>query len=224
MDAELIARFFKQTRLLRAPKKLLSTFGATNIEYHLVSPVEDLPNKTRLRRGHVTSERPAILTPELLRERFEGFGPDSNGFMDWLNQRHRDLLRALEYRFKNKDFTTSVLSEAPHATALRIKEDLEARDVSQSAVIECPDAAWSLALMNFTLEQAARSFPVNVRDLETHGLFEPGSNEARRRESEIERLFEQARADALARSALSAKLKEYGLFEKYEDRFLSLYR
>ncbi len=39
MKPELIRKFLKETRLLRPPKKLLSTFGATRIEYHLVSPV-----------------------------------------------------------------------------------------------------------------------------------------------------------------------------------------
>ena len=84
--------------------------------------------------------------------------------------------------------------------------------------------SWSLALMRFTLEQSARSFPTHVRDLDNHGLFEPGSNEARRHRYEIERAFETARTDPEARQVLGSKLREYGLFEEYEDRFLSLFR
>ncbi len=223
MKPELIRKFLKETRLLRPPKKLLSTFGATRIEYHLVSPVEDLPDKTRLREGWVVSERPKILTLESLRERFDGFGEDAGEFSEFLGSEYRGLLRGLEYRFLNKDFKTSVIAKKPHQTALSIRDDMNARDVARAAVIECPDAAWSLALMRFTLDEAARSFGTNVKDLENHGLFEPGSNEARRRSNEIERLFDSAQKNPEAREALGAKLREYGLFQEFEDRFLALY-
>lgn len=224
MDASTIEKFLRETRLIRPPKKLLATFGATRIQYHLVSPVEDLPNRTRLREGWVVSERPQILTPDTLRERFEGFGEDAREFSDWISQHFRELLRALEYRFKNQDLTTRVLSQPPRSMALSIRDDINTRDIAQATVIECPDAAWSLALMNFTLEQMRLSFPTNVRDFETHGLFEPGSNEARKRTHEIESLFARARNDPTVRRALSRKLKEYGLFERYEDRFFALFQ
>lgn len=224
MEPELIRKFLQQIQLVRQPKKLLSTFGATRIQYNLVSKVEDLEDKTRLRRGWVVSERPKILTPDALRDRFEGFGEDAKEFSDWINSQYRDLLRALEYRFRNEGLSTQVLSQEPLATAARIREDMDSRDVAQGAVIVCPDAAWSLALMRFTLEEAARSFPTNVRDLDVHGMFEPGSNEDRRRRTEVEGLFERARSDADARSLLGSKLREYGLFEEYEDRYLALYR
>ncbi|HVE12522.1 MAG TPA: hypothetical protein VNI01_03940 [Elusimicrobiota bacterium] len=223
MEPALIAKLLGQTRLVRPPQKLLSTFGATRIEYHLVSPVDDLPNKTRLREGRVVSERPSILTPELLQERFEGFGEDSREFSEWINARYRDVLRALEYRFKNLDLTTRVLSEDFHAIAGRIREDVDARQVAHAAVIECPDSAWSLALMNLTLEQAARSFPVNVKDLDARGMFAADRGQDARRRREVESLLERARTDPALREAAGRKLREYGLFSEYEDRFLALF-
>ena len=223
MKPSLIRKFISETKLLRPPKKTLSTFGSTRIQYHLISPVDALPNRTRLREGWVVSERPKILTAETLRDRFEGFGKDAPKFADWLDAQYQDLLRALEYRFKNQELKTRVLAKKPQAAAARILKDIDDRGMPQAAVITCPDAAWSLALMSFTLEEAARSYPTNVRDLDNHGMFDPGSNEARRRRNEVERLFAPARRDANARSALGAKLREYGLFEKYEDRFLSLF-
>lgn len=223
MDPSRISKLLGATRLLRPPRKLLSTFGATRIRYHLVSPVDDMPHKTRLREGEVVSERPQILTPELLRDRFEGFGDDAREFADWIGQRYQDLLRALEYRFKNLDLTTRVLSEDLRTIASRIEADLDARELPQEAVIECPDAGWSLALMDLTLRQAAKSFPVNVGDLERRGMFDPGAARDSRRRREIESLFERAASEPEARPALSRKLKEYGLFSEYEDRFLALF-
>ena len=172
MDPKLIARYLRETRLLRPPKRLLSTFGATRIEYHMVSPVEGMPSKTRLREGLVVSERPKVLTREALRERFEGFGDDAAEFRRYLDERYADVLRALEYRFKNDGLRSTVVASAPEETSARIIADVDAREVPQAAVIATPDAAWSLALMSFTLEEAKRSFPTNVQDLDRRGLFQ----------------------------------------------------
>ncbi|MFH2204324.1 MAG: hypothetical protein ABIJ96_14490 [Elusimicrobiota bacterium] len=224
MKPSLIRKFLSETKLLRPPKKTLSTFGDTRIQYHLISAVDQLPNKTRLREGWVISERPKILTADALRDRFEGFGKNAAEFADWLGTQYQDVLQALEYRFKNQDLKTRVLAQKPQVAAERILKELDDLGSPQAAVIQCPDAAWSLALMRFTIEEAARSFPTNVRDLSNHGMFEPGANADRRRRNEVDRLFTRARRDAGARQSLGTKLREYGLFAEYEDRFLSLFR
>jgi len=224
MDAKKIRSFLENTKLVRKPKKLLSTFGATRIEYHLVSPIDEMKDRTRLREGIVISEKPQILTPDSLKERFSGFGEDSEAYSQWLQNQYRDVLRALEYNFQNQDPNASVITENAHETALKIRDDVDKREINQAAVIECPDAAWSLALMQFTLEEATRAFPTNVRDYEQHGLFEPGSNDDRMRRNEVERLFENAKANSKARQALGTKLRDYGLFDEFEDRFLSLFQ
>ena len=224
MDPKLIESYLKQTEVLRAPRKTLSTFGATRIDYHLISPVEDMSNRTRLRHGNVVSLRPKIITAQAFIERFEGFGEESGPFAQWLDAAYRDLLRSLEYNFKNQGFDTRVLSERPEIVASRINDDLEAKDDRDQAVIRCPDGAWSLALMKFTLDESARSFPVHVRDLERRGLFQSDQRDSGRRRREIEKLFEQAAQDRSALEALGKKLREYGLFEEYEDRYLSFFK
>lgn len=223
MDASLIKLFLSQTEILRIPKRSLSTFGATNISYHLISPVENLKDKTRLREGTVHSQKPQILTAESFAERFEGFGEESKQYAQWLSSSYRDLLRALEYNFQNKDVATRVLSESPKVVAERIKADLDQNDASDRAVICCPDAAWSLALMKFTLDEAARSFPVNVQDLDRRGLFDPSGKQESLRKKEIETLFSSAAGNPQLLKALGEKLREYGLFAEYEDRFLGLF-
>lgn len=223
MDISLFRSYLEQTRILRAPLRALATFGATRIEYHLISPVEDLPGKTRLREGTVTSRKPAILTPEAFAERFQGFGEEAGEALGFLTPAYRDLLRALEYNFKNDGFSTRVLSEGPQVVTERMQSELDSRDAKDQAVIDCPDGAWSLALMKFSLDEASRSFPTHVRDLDRRGLFDPSGKERGRRRKEIEALFSSS-GDPAVREALGRKLKEYGLFEEYEDRYLSLFR
>ena len=223
MDAKLIKTYLSQTQIMRSPRKTLSTFGATQIEYQLVSPVEDLDNRTRLRTGIVVSLKPKILTAESFLERFEGFGEEAAPFARWLNGAYRDLLRLLEYNFKNQGFTTRVVSERPATVADRIAGDLDTRSNNEHALIRCPDGAWSLALMKFALDESARSFPVHVRDLERRGLFHPDKKASTRQHREIESLFSAAAGDRAALQELGLKLREYGLFSEYEDRYLRFY-
>ena len=223
MDSALLAKFLRETAVVVGPRRQLSTFGATRIRYHLVSPIDELGDRTRVREGLVVSERPQILTAEALRERFEGFGEESREFARWLSHEYRDLLRALEYKFRNQDLVTRVLHDDPREVAGRIQRDLESSDARDAVLLRCPDPAWSLALMRFTLDEASRSFPGNLRDLERRGAFSPGGAEGQRRRNEIEALFESAGRDAQAREALGQKLREYGLLDDYEERFLSLF-
>src|SRR3989338_1029911 len=223
METSLIQSFLRRTEILRSPRQVLSTFAATHIDYRLISPVEDLRNKTRLREGKVTSHKPMILTPESLLERFEGFGPEAKEFAQWINASYRDLLRVLEYNFKNQGFATRVISESPQTVTRRIVSELDGRDARNQAVILCPDGGWSLALMKFTLDESARSFPTHVRDIERRGLFNPAAKADERRRREIEALFNRVSCDPGALKTLGQKLREYGLFEQYEDRFFAKY-
>ena len=171
MEPALIRRFLSQTEVLRAPAHRLATFGATRLQYHLISPADGLRERTRLREGVVLSNRPKILTAEAFAERFEGFGEDAKPFQQWLKGAYHDLLRSLEYNFKNQGFTTRVISEPPNVVCERIADELEKKESQSDTLIRCPDGAWSLALMKFTLDESARSFPVTVRDLERRGGF-----------------------------------------------------
>ncbi len=117
-----------------------------------------------------------------------------------------------------------MISESIKTVTDRLKAESEARNLPNQAIISCPDAAWSLALMKFTLDESARSFPVHLRDMERRGLFNPAQFQEDRQKREIENLFEKANAgdkDALA--TLGTKLKESGLFAEYEDRYLSFF-
>ena len=221
LDASSAKKILSQTRVLLQPRRALSTFGATRVPYHLVSAVDGSDDRCRLREGEVLAEKPLVLTAEALRERFEGFGKDAEEAARWMQAAYAEALRALEYRFKNKPSSTRVLRQNPLEVAERIKAEVEAGDGSAGLLV-CPDGGWQLALMRFSVEEALRSFPTHVRDLERRGLFDPDRREADRRRREIEALFERASRDRSLAGALGEKLKAYGLFSEYEDRFYAL--
>jgi len=223
MPKDPVAALLARTEVLRAPKRRLATFGTTRIDYHLLSPIDGLSDRTRVREGSVVSSRPAILTPDAFKERFEGFGDGAAEFARWVSTSYRDLLRALEYNFRNQGMAARVISSDPRLVAEKLLADFDARSVEDRAVIRCPDGAWTLALMKFTLDEAARSFPGHVQDLERRGMFSPDRGAAQRHRVEVEALLNKARKNHSGLEDLGRKLRQYGLFEEYEDRFLSLF-
>lgn len=223
MAKDPIPDLLSRIEILRLPSRRLATFGATRVDYRLISDADGAAGRTRLREGTVVSERPKILTAESFRERFDGFGDDSADYARWLQGAYRDLLRALEYNFRNSGLSARVISSDPRVVAERMLADLAAGGGADPAVIRCPDAAWSLALMKLALDEAARSFPGHVKDLERRGMFAPDRGEGDRRRREVEAMLDSARKDRSLLEPLGAKLRDYGLFAEYEDRFLALF-
>jgi hypothetical protein len=211
-----------QTVVLRFPRHRLATFGDSEIPYHLITPHPELPQRSTLRIGMVKALRPKILTPDSFLKRFEGFGEDADGFERLLKDNFEDLLRGLEYVFHNRVDDTISHHRDAHELAQSVHKDLDERDQPRAAVIMGPEQGWSLSLMKFALEESGRSFPLNMRELDERGLFDPAGVELRRRKADIESLFRAARDNAAALPVLAAKLKEHGLFDEYQDRFFAL--
>lgn len=215
-------KVLKEIRVVRPPRHRLSTFGASEIHYDVVSPLAAAPPRSHLRTGFVKAERPKILTREALEKRFEGFGDDTEAYERWLKKYAGDSFRSLEYTFHNKLEATTALQLDARVLAKKIQKDLDARSVPRAAVIVSPEKGWQFALMKFIVDETVHSFPANVRELEERGLFDPARPAMNRRRREIEALFAQALRDRAAVKPLAAKLKEWGLFEEYQDRFFSL--
>ncbi|MBI4249625.1 MAG: hypothetical protein HY611_08990 [Elusimicrobia bacterium] len=225
MDRKEFYAILAQTRVLRPPVRRLNTFADTHIGYHLVSEVPEGPRLCRLRQGRVLAVRPKILTAEALQERYEGFGEEARKFADMLLRHSReDSLRVLEYKFKNEFGGAQLIHEESQTVVERIVADLDERSVPYEAVLACPDPSWKFSLLKFTLDETRKSFPENIKELAEHDVFDAAGRGERRKNFEIETLFEKAARDPEAVRELGKKLKEFGLFELYQDRFFALFR
>ena len=222
MDNARALKILGATRVIRIPKKRLATFGDTRIPYHLVSGVENLPGRCRLREGNILAERPKILTPDAFKNRFHGFGPRAREFVDWMTESYGDVLRALEYYFKNSLEHTRVLHQDPKTVLENLRKEQEAQETPGSAVLFCPDAGWQLALMKFIVDETQRSFPIHLREMQERDFFNPEAREQKRRRREVEALLQAASRDRSLIKLLGEKLKTYDLFQEYEDSFLAL--
>jgi hypothetical protein len=211
----------EQTRVVRSPRRRLSTFGSSEIQYSLVT-ADAGSSEAILRQGRVAAERPKILTPGVFSQRFQDFGPEGESFERFLRERFGEAFRGLEYVFRNHVDLTEPRTVDPRELARNIQRDLDARDVARAAVICGPEKGWPLCLMKFILEETSQSFTSNVRELEERGLFDPAQTSLNRRRREIEDLFHAAAADGRRVPDLAACLKRHGVFEEYQDRFFRL--
>jgi hypothetical protein len=220
----LLMELLRGTRIIKPPKHALATFGTTTLRYVLLSALPGQPGCCRMRRGEVTAERPKILTPDLWKKRFEGFGEEAAAYQEQIEQLYGESLRALEYRFRNELQTSSVEHASLPEVADRTAKMMDDENALRTTLLEGPDQRWSFSIMKFIVEMSLRSFPANVRELEERGLFDPEKQREKRLRLEIERLFEQSSRDRSAVERLGAMLKETGLFSDYEDRFFALIR
>ena len=219
----------EHTDVVRNPKQRLATFGTTRLTYFLVTePVyEDIlkgEQETVLRRGKVSAERPRIVTPFYLRNRFQGF-EHSREYLEYLLRKFGAQQSALLYEYKNELEETSIISNNMQEVVAHLNETLDRESNPLSAIIKGVDEMWDVSLMKFIHEFTGTSLKDNVMELAARGLLDMDSSgvprEARQR---IEELFQFVQKGELSPSDLKLELDRWGLFGEYEDRFLGLFR
>jgi len=209
-------------QILRPPKNHLATFGATTLNYVLLSVPDDEPQTCRVRQGSVTAERPQILTPDSWKERFDGFGEDASSYAEQMNRQYGARLRALEYRFRN-ELQSTTLEHAPLAELIaRVQTQMDRDNAPRTGLMQSPDKHWSLGVMKFIVDMTLVSFPGNVQELQERGMFDPAQPRETQTRRQIEQLFMQATRDKSHINILGEALRSAGLFTEYEDRFFAL--
>lgn len=219
-----LQHWLNQVKIIRPPRHLLSTFGTTTLHYHVVSEMPASgPGTSRLRTGRITAEKPKILTPQHLQEHFQGFGEDTEELRRQMETLYGDSIRALGYIFRNELEHVTLEHTAMQPLVDRIVRQMDESNAPREALLQAPESAWSLAIMKFMIDTSLRSFPSNVRELDERGMFDPSSRQLAIQRREIERLFREASANPALRQVLGEKLRSWGLFQEYEDRFFALF-
>jgi hypothetical protein len=223
MDKELLfLNLMNRTKILKPPRHTLATFGSTTLNYVLLSEIPNTENHIRLREGRVTAARPQIITPDLWRKRFEGFGEDTEAYKSMMDRLFGEAFRALEYTFKNELDNTSEASAPLAEVTQRALDEMTRKNAPRTALLQGPDATWGLSVMKFIVDMSLRSFPVNMRELDEHDYFEPAKKADAQTRARVEQLFREAPNHPETMKKLGEVLKDTGLFGEYEDRFFAL--
>ena len=207
------------TRTIVEPKQTLETFGATSINYHIISELMDSVNQVRVRTGVIHSERPQIITPnQFAQQLLEGFGERAQDYANWLTD-HGDMVQILKYglQLRKEHNSSEVLNESLESVVEKVKDSVLANDKSFDVVLIGADELWEVSLLKFARDYIERSASNNINDLHQFSL-ESGLEQDR----EIEMAFQKAVNDKAYIDELASILKAYGLYDKYEDRFYAI--
>ncbi len=229
MDENKIRYAVEHTEVLINPKRSLSTFGTTNIQYFLLTePIyEEFANRekeTVIREGKVIAEKPKIITPSYLLN-LEGFSPEARQYFEMVRREVGPHAPGLLYSYKNEPPNLTIVSEDMMAVAGRLKEMIEREDRPLTAVLKGVDELWDISLLKFISTITRQSMPHHMEDIGSRGFFEvdrsglPGGAK-----QTIEELFTRVKEGTLEPWRLKSELDSWGIFEEYQDRFLTLFR
>ena len=212
------------TEIVMLPSKHLETFGATVLNYHMVSELMDSVNQVRVREGRMHANRPQIITPEAYSQTLlEGFGDEAQRYVDWLKEHEKDL-RVLQYgyRLRQEAFSEHLVSENMKNVLDRVHNEVKEKGDPFSAVLVGVDDPCDVCLVKLFWEVIQGSAKTNIQQLEQRHMFEDVGGLPRPLYNEIEAAFLAASRDSSLINVLGSKLQRHGLFEQYQDRFFAL--
>ncbi|RKX42305.1 MAG: hypothetical protein DRP64_10075 [Verrucomicrobia bacterium] len=207
------------TELVATPTSRLETFGDTVVNYHLVCELMDSVGKVVVREGHLKALKPEIITPQSLGQMdLEDFGQDANQYADWLAQHGGDL-KILQYGFRiqKQEIKEYVVTDQLDNVMDRVKAEVGAKDDPLSAILIGVNSPWEVCLLKLMVDLVQHSAKGNILDIQHQAATLKNSLD-----ESIERGFLEASRDPSGINALAEKLKQNGLWEKYEDRFFAL--
>lgn len=229
LEEERITYAIEHTRVLRSPRQTLATFGITKISYYLLTTpvyaeVSEVPSETVVREGCVISERPRVITPSYLIN-LEGFSENAGRYLEMLRRKYGPHTPGIFYKYKNEARHLSIVSNDVESVAQHLNEQIDKANDPLSTIVAGVDELWDVSLMKFIYEFTSGSLESNVRDLNSHGLLDiDHSGVPRDARLRIEELFLMVQRGECDPSLLKQELDRWGLFDEYQDRFLSLFR
>ena len=209
------------TEVISVPERRLETFGATLVNYHLVTELMDSVNKVRVREGKLKAFRPEIITPQSMDEMMlEGFGSEAHDYADWLHAHAQDI-QILKYGFKvqKHEINDYILTDPLQIVVNRVKDEVAGRNDPLGAVLVGVDRPWEVCLLKLMVELVQNSAAGNIQDIR-----QQQRDHKAQLHQQIEQNFLAASRDAAQVPELADLLHRNGLFKRYEDRFFAVVR
>ena len=224
---DLFEMVIKSTKVLLKPKNLLSTYNQTKIRYHIVTEpsykeMQFEGNDSVIRHGVVTAQTPKVVTPDFL-YRTSGFGDDAKEYIRELTKMLGKNEPALLYTYKNESTDMEIVAGNPMEVSERIKKRLFNNSANHT-VIRGVNALWDVSLLKFIFDYTRESANNNYNDLSKSGLLDEQNGVPVAVRKRIQGLINEAKKGNIRANDLHKELDDWGLFNEYEDEFLSLFR
>jgi len=211
----------QKTRIVYMPHKLLETFGETAVHYSLVTERQE---ELCLRTGIVKAARPRIITPHYLASRaLANFGEEAQKYFEDILSR-QDGAGIIQYglSFEKEEHSEQYVSGNAEEVAEQIARTAQDNLSEVRGVLLGDERYWEIALVFFLKILVNQSAPVNAREMAGRGMFARHNGIPLGLSDEIDADFRACTTQQQA-DALGNKLRDYGLFDAYEDRFFQLY-
>ena len=224
-------RAIEKTWIVRFPKQQLATFGSTNVAYYVVTePIyQELSSGKQegvVRTGRVIAQQPAVVTPYYAMN-LEGFSSEAYEYLEHLSQTVGANSTGVLYQYRNQTENLEIVSGYPDEIANRIGDDLDDRKDDLAVVMVGVDEYWDVALLKFIYQFTSSSAGKNMQELKSRGLLDPNpvyGGVPRAATQDVERMFRAVESGSGSTDLLKVELDRWGLFDYYQDRFLSLFR
>lgn len=166
-------RFYavQKTRIILRPSHSLETFDNTLVNYHLISVLDDYPNKVRIREGRLEAHKPLVITPSKYAQiTMEGFGEEARDYVEFLRSHENDM-RILQYGYhlKTDNFSEQIVTDSLAAVTERVKKEVLESNDKFAAVLQGVDDPWDVALVELWRREVDRSASHNLKELSEKG-------------------------------------------------------
>lgn len=212
----------KMTKIIYMPHSVLETFGETAVQYRLLTQLDD--GHLCLRTGVVKAARPRIVTPHYVQSQaLENFGESARRYFEDLISR-KDGSAIIQYglQFQKEDRTEETIGGNIMEVAESLAKEAQDATMETRGVLTGDEKYWEIALVFFLKMLVAQSIPYNAREMAHKGLFAMRHGIPLAICQELDSDFNAVQTKEQA-DALGNKLRDFGVFDEYEDRFFDLY-
>ncbi len=240
---EKIKYVIDNTEILILPRKHLSASRSTTIKYFIISEpfykefeADSGEDETVVREGKITWQKPKLITPSYML-RLEGFNDETKKALKILAEQDRDLAMLLySLKFVKSAEKMNIIQKPMSEVGQKISEDIEKEGDSFSGLIKGVDEFWDISLFKFIEELIVDSaynshlpgyFKNNIVDVNDQGKAVLSRDKAGMpvaAKLEIDKLFRLFEKGEIEASELKKELDRWGVFEKYEDKFLRYFK
>ena len=155
----------KTTKVLRARKNFLFTFGNTRLPYVILASSVINTGSTVIRTGEVVVEKPQIIITNDAAV-FEGFDIDRSA-IDLDQVKIALMSRGISFpqmNYKNSTQNLEVVNDKLEVIIERQMNEFEDSNDSRVGLIQCREDTWNLSLLHYVLTQVIRSSSSNMQE------------------------------------------------------------
>ena len=131
----------------------------------------------------------------------------------------------LYYTYKNEPKELTIISDDLLSVVDKLNAEIDKRGEPLTSIIKGEDELWDVSLLKFIYEVTKSSLQNNLMQMGARGLLDVDAGgipaDVRLR---IEELFTKVSRGEYEPYELKAELDRWGLFEDYEDRFLTIFK